>query len=86
MIVGHLLLVIDIGDSRSLERSQSILVSSIINYMPNDWSLAIVGATSHVLSILMTVPMRTPKTYVKDLSIERHTELAFQKLSLLQLQ
>lgn len=54
--------------------------------MPNDWSLAIAGATSHVSSILMTMPMRMPKTYVKDLSIEWLIELASQILSLPQLQ
>lgn len=29
--------------------------------MANDWSLAVVGATSHVSKLVMTMPMRIPE-------------------------
>lgn len=60
-------------DNRALDRHQSIIISLIQNYMPDDWSLAIVGATLQVSNMLMTMPMRIPKIYLIVLLIERLT-------------
>ena len=60
-------------DNTALARHQLIIILLIQNYMLDDWSLAIVGATLHESNILMIMPMRIPKIYVILLLIERLT-------------
>jgi hypothetical protein len=38
-----------------MERGKGVIVSLFRSYMPNDWLLALVGASSHVFNIVNTL-------------------------------
>jgi hypothetical protein len=42
-------------NNESMERGKGVIMSLIRSYMPNDWLLALVGASSHVFNIVNTL-------------------------------
>jgi len=63
-------------DDENIELSQcgkAAIVSLIKSYMPNDWSLVLIGATNQVSNILSKLPIKTSKIYILD-SLENQLE------------
>jgi hypothetical protein len=57
-------------DNESTEKEKIVIISLIRSYVPNDWSLALVGASSHVFNIMKALPIKISKNYVVDPSNE----------------
>jgi hypothetical protein len=58
-----------------MEKGKEVIISLVRSYMFNDWLLALGGASSHVINMINSLPIKISKTYVIDPSNELHNKL-----------